>query len=77
MFIQTLIDFFRQRLYNKVKILYSSRGKIEYTADSNKDSDWVGPNGEFLVQILTKIFSKRENKDIKTKVVEWASKFVL
>ena len=73
--VTTVIEFFRKRLEDKVKILNSSRGRIEYSVGSEKNYDWVGANGEHLLQILSKIFSSIENRNVKDKIVQWASKF--
>ena len=74
-FIDSIISFFKKRLQHKVFILYTTRGRIEHTFPSGMDSDWVGPNGEYLIPVLAKIFSRDEHSHIAERISHWANKF--
>jgi predicted ATPase len=73
--IEVIINLLKKRLEGRVYFLSSTRGRVEYSASANTDNQWVGANGEFVIQILSKIFSDTKYKAIKDKVINWTNKF--
>ena len=72
--IDRVTDYFRQR-FKRTKLLQSTRGNIEYSGKSTVDSDWVGTNGEYLLQVLSKIFSDSRYRNIRDQIIKWSSFF--
>lgn len=70
-----MISCFTKRLHERVFMLYSTRGRIEHNVTSPSDSNWVGSNGEYLLNILAKIYGRQGYEQIANNISNWASKF--
>ena len=75
--IDSIIRAFKNKLQNKVKMLNSTRGALSDSipTDAAIAPNWIGPKGEHLLQIISSIYLSHEYRDVKDKIVKWASKF--
>lgn len=72
---QFVIKTFHEQLRGKIYKLYSTRGRVNLFAPSTEDHDWVGVEGQFLIQILSKIYSNAKYREISKKISTWSRKF--
>ena len=58
-------------------MLNSTRGTLSdsISTDAAIAPNWIGPKGEHLLQIISSIYLSHEYRDVKDKIVKWASKF--
>jgi predicted ATPase len=62
--------------FDRVFLISSNRGTVEFNVPvSNRVPEWVGLNGENLLEMLSFIFSTRKYHDAETNITQWASRF--
>lgn len=65
----------KNELYSSFFFVSSGRGNVPLEASASRDVDWVGVNGEYLVELLAVIFGQRSYDRIAGQITSWAARF--
>ncbi len=66
---------FQEELVGKFFFISSVRGNVPLEATTGSNVQWVGVNGQWLLQLLAIIFGQRRHEVVASQIANWASRF--
>ncbi len=65
----------QEELIGKFFLISSVRGNVPLEATTGSNIEWVGVNGQWLLELLAIIFGQRQHDVVASQIADWASRF--